>query len=554
MSTSSFVDAKEPKSQAREQSQNVNIMVFVNVEFSLLTETHASTKQLDPIDAHIAIADILDEHICYLPPIAIMDCPDRIFSHNIFIPCEGICFYEDGSFCDLEEVCKVIYDTCEEIVKYLDNLPISLESNVQVLINIVGYDFISDIVFGVASLVDENCPDDIEDESVRDFVYCLLEEFNTISESFLCEGWNVKVAMISILEHGIAFDIDKDLQNTVNLIDNSKKNDNEKLTEENDNNSNSDSQITLHGYVSKSDPDYAFSRSVQYYQMSKIINPPLYILDKLTGAEDIERDLLLNIYYSVKAHYEGDKKKSQDYLKKAGFSTIDYLHNRLEIISLAPVIGSIPSFVDGVIYVAQEDIAFFSDGQLNGVSWEKYRNQALWSFAGVVPFVKWGKYTKGFVTMGKSIKKIRLIDIYNKTFKTNLIKEIKSAGPRLSKAQKGLKSLESHRPPVGGNRRAKAKRKSWKNNKKKANNEVKSAEAANNNLQETAQRVGMNYEEINLLSHSNGLELLKQIYKSNLPLEELTQSLILQYINPYSTTRKKIKEIFPSGHKNENSK
>lgn len=538
MGMSNYVDAETIEKQDNLESQDVNIVIFINVDFSLLAGSRMSTEKNESINPHIAIADMFNEHVCYCPPIKMMDYPDRIFSHNIFVPCADLLFCEDGSLLEPEEVYDKIVNTCIDVVNFLDNLNVQPGSNVQVRINITGFDFVSDFVFGLALITDENCPNLIEDEVVREIVLGILDEYEPLFQNFLNSGWDIKVANISILEHSIVFESGNDFNSSTsvidpkNIVDNTKE-DCDVITKDNIIRKKEYPQITRYGHVEKNDFDNVSFCFEPLYQIKKIVFPSLYYLDKYVGAEDVEKDILSNIYNSVKAHYEGDKSKEIEFLKKTGFAIMDYMHIRLDVISFIPAIGSVSSLVDSLIYAIQADIAFYNGGELNGISYEDYKKEVAINLIFAIPFVKLGKYGGKFVKLGKGIKEIRLI---------NIIKETKNIEQTLIKTGKRLRKK---RPKFRRNKKGRIRKRKWGKGRKQASMENAFAKDQKANMQKNAAKVGMSYEEISSLSRTNLYELLKQIANSNLLFEDLSQSVIKQYIDPYSTTQKNLKQILP---------
>ena len=540
-----IVGADIPDKQDCFERENVNILIFVNVVFSLISNKErvksCSGKQNQCIDG--AVATVVKEHPCFHSNILLEKNPDKIYAFECEIQCQDLYCDENGDCIDsIGAYSKILY-ACNRVNNYLNELVFPPDSIIQVCINVLGFEPISDIAWGFAFMSDACCPNNVEDEALNELI---MDEYEPFFWEYINNNWKVNVVYISLMEYDMVFEItNNDVNKNSKQITNSTKghpnlnqndHNNHAIDERNislekdtpQNTKDEKASITLEGHISKTEVN--LSSFISFDHIMDCI-PPFNVvrfLDRLTGVDKIENRIKENVRNSIQAYIRGDSSEGWRYLKDAGGASLDYVHKRLEVIAFVPGAGTIAGVVDGLIYTTQEGFAW---GDLEKM--EELRNRALYAYAGAVPFYKILKYgkpvvkAKNIITEGseKIIKEKKLLSFAQKIYK----KAEKAPKP---KTKTSIKAFQKSRKEL----------RSIKNNLEKMSSDPK--------YQEALREFGIKYEDAISNYKVTFRDTIRVVDGKRTPLADVIQAAVFQVINPYSTTNEIIQDRLNQENKN----
>lgn len=529
MSATGVVGADIPSKQECTEREDVNILIFVNVVFSLLPNAknvnNCNTAQNKCVNG--AIADIVKEHPCFHSNVSIENNPDKIYAFESDIQCQDLYCDENGECIDPIGAYTKILSACSKVDDYLSDLVFPPESKIQVCLNVMGFEPISDITWGFAFMADACCPNNVEDEILNELI---MDEYEPYFIDYIKKSWKVNVIYIGLMEYGVVFEMfnQQEKSKSSNQIDRSKNgtlnqviSDNGKPSKDTPKDDEPDSPIVLEGHVSQTRVNLS-----SFYSFDHILDciPPLSVvrfIDRLTGVDKIENRMKENLNRSIMEYARGNSEEGWKHLKEAGAASLHYTHKRLELLAFVPGIGSIAGVADGYIYTIQEGIAYkygeWEDGN-------KLKEQALWAYAGAIPFYKIVKYGKPVIKTGKVISE----------GSDKIIKERK----RLALAQILYKKAAKAPKP-----KTKVTIREFHDSRKrlrvlKANLEKM---RSNPEYQSALREYGIRYEDAISNYKVTYHEKIRVLDGKKTPLADVIQAAVFQVVNPYSSTRELVR-------------
>lgn len=539
MSATGVVGAEIPSKQECTEREDVNILIFVNVVFSLLPDAKninsCNTAQNKCVNG--AIADVVKEHPCYHSNISIEKNPDKIYAFEYDIQCQDLYCDENGECIDPIGAYTKILSACSKVDDYLCDLVFPPESKIQVCLNVMGFEPISDIAWGFAFMADACCPNNVEDEILNELI---MDEYEPYFIDYIQKSWKVNVIYIGLMEYGVVFEIfnQQEKSKSSNHVDKSKNGtsnlDNsydDKPSEDTPKNNEPDSSIVLEGHVSKTRVN--LSSFISFDHILDCIPPFAVVrfIDRLTGVDKIENRMKESLNKSIMEYARGNSEEGWRHLKEAGGASLDYTHKRLDLISYFPGVGTIAGITNGWLYIFQESYVGFNLGDIDEAN--RLNDKAFNSFVSAVPIYKIARYGRGVFQSGRVIY-AGSRNVRNAKRELALAREAYIEANRVKKTLKG--ATKAQRGPAIRNRYA-------------AKQAVRNAEVAldyarNDVVYRNAlKQYGIPYKDV----LSNYKELFHgAIYamdRINTPFADVVQNFLFQVRDPDSITNDAIRNV-----------
>lgn len=458
MMNKSTVNASSVNVIEKMEKQDIKVLVFVNVVFSFSDAEESTSNSSKPQSSNgiqCSIADCVNVRPYYHSNISICENPDKSYAYECNINCGDLYSDEEGTCIDPLGMYSKILDACYQIDDYFGKLFFENGTDVQVCINILGFEQLWDVVWGFAFLADACCQFNVEDSDLDELI---MDEYEPFFLSYLEKGWKVNVVFIAFLEYYILYEIYNENERNRKAVDpnkvlSAKISKDETIVKENlpDDNGDSDENTPLlEGRVEKNEIILSSFFTLNHFLDCVLPFGAIRLLDKVTGTDKIAEDIEDKIIRASVAFVKGDTDEGWDNLKQAGASSLDYTHKRLDIIGFAPGVGTVAGVADGLLYTVQEGYAAWN-GDIDKA--KELRTEALWAYAGAIPFAKVVKYGK---TVAKSRK---VIDSGMKAIQN--AEEAHAKADKLRKAAKATlnKSKNKKKRKINNKKNAEAKKK-----------------------------------------------------------------------------------------------
>ena len=489
----SYIDAKVPDKQERLEREEVNVIVFVNVMFSLLPFDEIKkriAKDNLQEEIHLALADVVIEHPCYHANLSLAHNPDKLYAYECDVQCSDLYFDENGECIDTLGAYSKIIHAYNQVDDYLSELAFPPGTKVQVCINVIGFEVISDIVWGFSFMADASCPNNVDDDLLNDLI---MDEYEPLALDYINKGWTFNVAFVDLLELAFALELTKPSEmNTANAkkdslqpVSNTNKTIPSKYVENNvtteDVNSADESgskptsfqdenpsPIMLKGGISQTRIN--LSSFLSFNHLLDCLYPPMAIIrfiDRLTGVDKLEATFWNEIAQAYQAFINQDKDEGWKHLKKAGGTSLDIVHNRLSLISFYPGASAISGLIDGLLYTTQS--CYFAYN-LNSVEAKRLQGKAFVSYSSMIPFYKIFRYTK------PAIKSAKVLNAQGRILQ-NAAKRTKNAADEFAKTTTAKNAIK--------NKVKELRKKNWEKTesiKKTNNNNMNDNNNTNNNM------------------------------------------------------------------------
>lgn len=534
MSSTGVTEAKAPQKQEQTNREDTNVIVFVNVIFSLLCSENAKKKCSDEQQqsCKFALAEVVKEHVCYRSNIKEAGIPDKLYAYECEILCTDLYFDENGNCIDILGEYEKIITACETVETYLSGLTFPEGTKIQVCLNIMGVEPLPDVAWGFAFMADACCSNNIEDDELNDMI---MENYEPFFMGYIEKGWSVRVTYIALMEVGLIFEAKNTEGNNKAIPVVQKRNPPQEVTNGKSKEipiekpiekpiGTDTSTLVLTGHVEKNVVN--ISSFISFDCILDCIPPfnTIRLIDRLMGVDKIEEEIKASAFKSVASYIRGDNENGWKYLKEAGGASLDYVHKRLELISFVPGPGTIAGVADGLIYTFQEGFAWGDQEKM-----EELRERALLSYFFAIPFTKIVKYAaptiKSAVAIGKMGKSAKALSAADKAVKEATIakKAVKGAPKKVRKKASSARYKE------------KQKRRLTENAIAKERNNPESIQAL--------EKYGMTYDEA--ISRTR-FQLVRDTFniwdKNNTPVGDVFQAGLSQIVNPYSSTNEKIND------------
>ena len=521
--------ANTPDTKSKDERSEAKIIIFVNVHFNLMSSIPHKVKSQDSYQ-QFAVANILQNDLVFHSNTQLLTKPDSILLHECTIPCRDLYFNQLLECIDpLGEFFKILW-ACKDIDEYLNQLVIPDDSKVQVCFNIIAYQCISDVAWGLASLLDLSCSSNIQNDILIDLIAEIQEP---VLGPYIEKGWSINVVGVNLIDNGLIYQIDipKDSNENSNSANNDKNTNNNSSTNTPSQYSAQNAQqspiakedipeeptITLTGHVSKSHIVLsAFKETLR-----PIINP-FYVIDKLTGADKMQDDINEHAIGAIQSYINGDKDAAKKHLKATGSASLDLLHNRLDIISFVPGPGTPASIANGLIYTVEEAYLLHTGG-----NWKEAQKNALISYVCAIPFAKIAKFAKS----SKILQNNKTLAIL-----------VEKAEQSKKEAQELFKSVKKTNVPRGKGRKAararaarKEQRLTTKDNRIKAEKHYEQVLGQYQEFQKQVEKTlrelgGMTFQEMEAYMKMNRYNKFKFIMGSNMPKYDIGQSVFAKFL------------------------
>lgn len=530
MSSTGVTEAQAPQKQEQANREDTNVIVFVNVIFSLFCceDVKKNSCEEQQQCCKLALAEAVKEHVCYRSNITEAGTPDKLYAYECEISCIDLYFDENGNCIDTLGEYQKIFKACEAVEEYLSGLTFSEGTNVQVCLNILGMEPLPDIAWGFAFMADACCSYNIEDDELSDMI---MDEYEPFFLDYIEKGWSVRVTYIALMELGFIFETrnTEEKDKAIHVVqkrnpphEGTNEKPIEKTTERPIGTESPSSVLT--GHIEKNVVN--ISSFISFDSILDCI-PPFNIvrfIDRLWGVDKIEEKIKDSVTKSIASYVRGDYENGWNYLKEAGGASLDYVHKRLELISFVPGAGTIAGVADGLIYTFQEGFAW---GDLKKM--EELKSRALWAYAGAIPFTKIFKYSvptiRSAIAIGKMSKRAKALSAANKAVKGATIakKAVKGAPKKVRKQASSVRYA-----------------------RKKERRLIEDTVAKERNSPENIQileKYGITYEEA--VSRTR-FQLVRDTFniwsKNSTPVGDFVQAGVFQRINPYSSTNERLKK------------
>ncbi len=205
---SNTTNASTPDTQAQDQTQDASVIVLINVHFNMLPSLSKKHKIQKDSGQQSAFSNVVRNNLVYHSNTQLLQDPDDIKPKEITIPCQNLYFDEDFQCFDSQGEYMKIVEACHELEEFLkqkDN-EIPENSTVQVCINIIGYECIADVAWGLVSYLTLSSNDNIKDNSLIELI---AEHQIPFLNPFKEKGWSINVIGMNIVENGLIFQINK---------------------------------------------------------------------------------------------------------------------------------------------------------------------------------------------------------------------------------------------------------------------------------------------------------------------------------------------------------
>lgn len=466
------VNASSVKVIEKMEKQDIKVLVFVNVIFSFSDAEESTSNSSKPQSSNgiqCSIADCVNVRPYYRSDISICENPDKFYAYECNINCGDLYSDEEGTCIDPLGMYSKILDACYQIDEYFGKLIFENGTDVQVCINILGFEQLWDVVWGFAFLADACCQYNVEDPDLDELI---MDEYEPFFISYLEKGWKVNVVFIAFLEYYILYEIYNENERNKKAVDankvlSAKISQDETIVKENlpdDDGDGDENTLLLKGRVEKNEISSFFS-------LSHFLDcvPPfaaIHLIDKVTGADKDLDNVGDKFVKASIAFIKGNTDEGWDNLKQAGASGLDLTHKRLDVLGFAPGVGTVAGVADGLLYTVQEGYAAWN-GDIDKA--EDLRTEALWAYAGAIPFAKVFKY-------GKAVSKSRkIIDSGKKAIEHAEKAHEKAKGLRKAAKVSLNKSKNKKQRKINNKKNAEAKkneREAWAELEKAKNNEA----------------------------------------------------------------------------------
>ncbi len=530
MASTGVVNAETPKKQEQTNREDVNVIVYVNVIFSLLccegVKKNSSEEQQQ--SCKLALAEAVREHVCYRSNITEAGTPDKLYAYECEILCTDLYFDENGNCIDTLGEYQKIFKACEAVEEYLSGLTFPEGTNVRVCLNILGMEPLPDVAWGFAFMADACCSYNIEDDELSDMI---RDDYEPFFLDYIEKGWSVRVTYIALMELGLIFETRNTEEKDKTAYVVQKRNPpqegtNEKPIEiitEKPTDTESPS-LVLTGHIEKNVVN--ISSFISFDSILDCIAPfnAIRLIDRFWGVDKIEKKFKDSATKSIASYVRGDYENGWNYLKEAGGASLDYVHKRLELIAFVPGPGTIAGVIDGLIYTVQEGFAW---GDLEKM--EELRNRALWAYAGAIPFTKIFKYSRpavrSYMAIAKMSKSAKALSATDKA-----VKEATIAKKAVSGASKKVR------------KQASSARYARKQERRLIEDTIAKERNNPENIQ-ALEKFGMTYEEaVSRTRFQLVKDTVKIVGKNSTPKGDVVQAGVFQIINPYSSTNERLKK------------
>ncbi len=396
-------NASTPDTKAQDQTQDASVIVLINVHFNMLPSLAKKHKIQKDSRQQSYFSNIVRNNLVYHSNTQLLQNPDDIKTKEITIPCQDLYFDEDFECIDTQGEYMKIVEACREMEEFLKQKENDIPENstVQVCINIIGYECIADVAWGLASYFTLSSAGKIKDNSLDEVI---ADNQIPFLNPFKDKGWSINVIGINIVENGLLFQINKPYDKYLPNANNGQQ----KTTASSS--SQDSSQMSL-----LPDEDKMYSQAPQrttpkrislsaYKNASQAIISPMNLIKPSNGLDRNKRHLN-NVQSYINGNQNAAKKNlPQKDKKEEEWLTSDNVHMALDIVSFIPVAGTVSSVANGIFYVYEASDLFFS-GKEGG--WSKLGEAGL-SFVGAIPFSKLGasavRFFKGEYKAGKAME------------------------------------------------------------------------------------------------------------------------------------------------------
>lgn len=398
-------NASAPETQAQDQTQDASVIVLINVHFNMLPSLSKKHKIQKDSGQQSAFSNVVRNNLVYHSNTQLLQDPDDIKPKEITIPCQDLYFDEDFQCFDSQGEYMKIVEACHELEEFLKQKAneVSENSTVQVCINIIGYECIADVAWGLVSYLTLPSYDNIKDNSLIELI---TEHQIPFLNPFKEKGWSINVIGMNIVENGLIFQINKPYDKYLPNAYNGQQ----KTTASSS--SQDSSQMSL-----LPDEDKMYSQAPQrttpkrislsaYKNASQAIISPMNLIKPSNGLDRNKRHL-----NDVQSYVNGNQNAAKKKMKKIERNDVELfslegVHTVLDIASFVPAVSTATSIANAGIYLAEAGyMFFFTDEEGAG---EKV-GQALISGVGAIPFSKLGakavKFFKGESKAGKAAEK-----------------------------------------------------------------------------------------------------------------------------------------------------
>ena len=530
MSSTGVTEAKAPQKQDQTKREDTNVIVFVNVVFSLLCSEGAKKDNCEEQQQYckLALAEAVKEHVCYRSNIKDAGSLDKLYAYECEISCADLFFDEDGNCIDIFGEYQKIFAACEAVEEYLNGLTFPEGTNVQVCLNILGMEPLPDVAWGFAFMADACCSYNIEDDGLSDMI---MDDYEPFFLDYIEKGWSVRVTYIALMEIGLIFEMrNTEEKNKAAPVVQKRKLAQEETNEkpiEKPTEKPIDSEspsLVLTGHIEKNVVN--ISSFISFDSILDCIPPfnTIRFIDRLMGVDKIEEKIKDSAIKSISSYVSGDHENGWNYLKEAGGASLDYVHKRFELISFVPGPGTIAGVADGLIYTIQEG---FAGDDLEKM--KELRNEALWAYAGAIPFTKIIKYAaptvKSAAAIGKMSKSAKALSAADEAVKEATVakKTVKGASKKIRKQASSARYAR------------KQKRRLIEDSVAKERNNPENIQAL--------EKYGMTYEEA--VSRTR-FQLVRDTFnvwsKNSTPGGDFVQAVVQEKVNPYSSLNERLKK------------
>ena len=526
MSSTGVTEAQAPQKQEQANREDTNVIVFVNVIFSLFCceDVKKNSCEEQQQCCKLTLAEAVKEHVCYRSNIAEAGTPDKLYAYECEISCVDLYFDENGNCTDTLGEYQKIFAACEAVEEYLSGLTFPEGTNVQVCLNILGMEPLSDVAWGFAFMADACCSFNIEDDELGDMI---TEDYDPFFLDYIEKGWSIRVTYIALMELCLIFETrNTEEKNKVTPVvqkrNSPQEGTNEKPIEKTIDKESS--SLVLAGHIEKNVVN--LSSFISFDRILDCIPPfnTIRFIDRLMGVDKIEEKIKDSATKSITSYVRGDNENGWKYLKEAGGASLDYVHKRLEQISFVPGPGTIAGVADGLIYTIQEGFAW---GDLEKM--EELRNKALWAYAGAIPFTKIIKYAAPTIKSASAIGKM-----------SKSAKALSAADEAVKEATVAKKAVK------GASKKVRKQASSARYARKKERRLIEDSIAKERNSPENIQalgKYGMTYEEAVSRTRFQLARDTFNIWSNNsTPGGDVVQAVVNQIVNPNSSTNERLKK------------